>query len=127
MPEIHFYCASTHDSLGLEREAIPYYEKAIVYGIAGELRERTFVQLGSSYRCVGEYEKAVSLLKQGLLEYPDNMAIQTFLTMALYNVNETKQSVSLLLRTLLTSSQDPWIKRYGKAIQYYSDHLDETW
>jgi tetratricopeptide (TPR) repeat protein len=125
--EINFYCASTHDSLGLEREAIPYYEKAISFGIEGELRERAFVQLGSSYRCIGEYQKAAYVLEKGLEEFPNNLALQTFLAMALYNLKEEKKSVSILLNVLVTSSSDQWIKRYGRALKFYSENLDETW
>jgi tetratricopeptide (TPR) repeat protein len=51
---VYFYYAAALDALGLERRAIPYYEKAIVYGIEGELRQKAFIQLGSSYRCIGE-------------------------------------------------------------------------
>ncbi|MFD2444609.1 tol-pal system YbgF family protein [Bacillus sp. CGMCC 1.16607] len=76
--DVQFYCASAHDGLGLESEAIPYYEKAISLGIEGSNREKVFVQLGSSQRCIGEYEAALRTLEKGLLEFPENRAIQTF-------------------------------------------------
>ena len=124
---IHFYYATTYDSLGLERKAIPYYEKAIDYGIEGELRQRTFIQLGSIYRCIGEYEKAANMLEQGLEEFPDNLALQAFLAMTLYHLKDEKRAVAMLIHALVAASSDPWIKTYEKALIFYADHLDEVW
>ncbi|OAT72791.1 tetratricopeptide repeat protein [Parageobacillus thermoglucosidasius] len=124
---IHFYYATTYDSLGLERKAIPYYEKAIDYGLEGELRQRALIQLGSSYRCTGQYEQAANVLKKGLKEFPDNVALQAFLAMALYHMREEKRAVSMLIHALVAASSDPWIKKYEKALVFYADHLDEIW
>ncbi|MED5075289.1 tetratricopeptide repeat protein [Anoxybacillus geothermalis] len=124
---IYFYYATALDALGLERKAIPYYEKAIDYGIEGELRQRAFIQLGSSYRCIGEYDKAANVLGRGLKEFPENAALQAFLAMTLYHMREEKRAVSMLIHALVASSSDPWIKKYEKALTFYADHLDEVW
>jgi tetratricopeptide (TPR) repeat protein len=124
---VYFYYATALDALGLERRAIPYYEKAIDYGIEGELRQKAFIQLGSSYRCIGEYEKAANVLAQGLKEFPENVALQAFLAMTLYHMGEEKRAVSMLIHALVASSPDPWIKTYEKALIFYADHLDEVW
>ena len=42
-----------HDSAGREEEAIPLYEQALAAGLAGEIRARCLLQLGSSLRNVG--------------------------------------------------------------------------
>ncbi|MGP7816747.1 tetratricopeptide repeat protein [Niallia sp. 01092] len=125
--ELNFYCGSIHDSLGFEIEAIKYYEKALSNNVEGELREMLFIQLGSSYRCIGEYQLSKSILTQGLSEFPTNLAIQTFLAITLYNLQENKEAVSSLLNVLLVSSDDKWIKKYNKAFQFYSNNLDEIW
>lgn len=125
--EINFYCASTHDVLGFEKEAIPFYEKAILFGIQGELREKTFIQLGSSYRCIGDYYSSRKVLSQGLREFPSNMALQSFLALTLYNLNKDKEAVSLLIKSLATASSDDWIKQYSNALKFYAENLDETW
>ncbi|MBO8178779.1 MAG: tetratricopeptide repeat protein [Bacillus sp. (in: Bacteria)] len=126
-PELNFYCASAHDALGIEREAIPYYEQALVCQIEGELREATYVQLGSSYRCIGEYEKAKQVFKKGIKEFPTNLALQTFIALTLYNLEEHSEAVSTLLKVCIHSSDDKWIFKYRTALQYYGEHLDETW
>lgn len=126
-PIVSFYCALTHDALGMEREAIPLYEAALLNEIDGELRERTYVQLGSSYRCIGEYHKSRNILEKGSVEYPDNLAIKTFLAIVLYNLNNEGDSITSLLKTLVRSSSDPWINKYSKALEFYSDKLNKTW
>ncbi|QHT48638.1 tetratricopeptide repeat protein [Bacillus sp. SB49] len=125
--ELNYYSAVSHDALGMEREAIPFYEAALSYGINGELRERTYVQLGSSLRCIGEYQKSKAILEEGEIEYPDNLAIKAFLAIVMYNLNEEENSVRSLLETLVKTSSDPWINSYRKAIDFYSGKLNQTW
>ncbi|UJL47358.1 tetratricopeptide repeat protein [Virgibacillus sp. NKC19-16] len=125
--EGNHYFAETFDRQGLESEAIPYYENALANNIEGELREAAYVQLGSSYRCIGEYEKAEEILSKGLEEFPDNSAIKAFLAMVMYNLGKEKAAVTILLQTLAGSSDDPWLKNYERAIKFYAEKLDETW
>mgnify|MGYP007050444837 FL=1 len=47
--------------------------------------------------------------------------------MTLFNLNEHAEALSLLLNVIVQTSQDEGIKRYGKAIDYYSDKLDMKW
>ena len=35
-PQVNYQCAWIHDLIGLEREAIPFYEKAIQAGLHGD-------------------------------------------------------------------------------------------
>ena len=58
-PLVSYQCAWVHDVLGLEREAVPFYERAIANGLAGEDLEGAIVSLGSSYRVEDEYAKSV--------------------------------------------------------------------
>lgn len=126
-PEISFHCGESHDAQGMEREAIPFYKKALAQGIQGVKREMAFVQLGSSYRCIGEYGSAVEVLEEGLREFPENKAIQAFLAMSLYNEGQNQKAVSALLNLLTDTTSDEWIKRYARALKFYSENLDETW
>lgn len=126
-PEVNFYYAGTHDALGMEREAIPYYQKALNNGIKGELRQQTYFQLGSSYRCIGEYQKAVDILEEGLMNFPDNLALKTLLAIVRYNTKDEKEAVSILLKVCVSSSIDPWIQKYSRALSFYADRLDEKW
>lgn len=58
-PDVNYQIAWTCDFMGKESEAVAYYEKAIAYGLA-EDRKGCFLGLGSTYRCLGEYEKSSS-------------------------------------------------------------------
>ena len=46
--------------------------------------------------------------------------------MALYNVNEHKEAMNLLLNVIASTSSDKGVQEYKKAIEYYSDKLDKT-
>ncbi|WP_409251499.1 tetratricopeptide repeat protein [Bacillus sp. SCS-153A] len=126
-PRVNFYCGAVNDSMGFESMAIPYYRRALENGIKGEMREAAFIQLGSSYRCIGEYPFARDVLKDGLAEFPDNPALNVFYSMTLYNLGEHKESFTLLLKTLNSNSSDKWLKKYGKALAFYSEDIDGVW
>ena len=64
-PQVQYQCAWVHDSLGREREAVPFYERAIAGGLSGRDLEGAFVGLGSTYRSLGEYRRAVETLREG--------------------------------------------------------------
>jgi tetratricopeptide (TPR) repeat protein len=126
-PEANFYCGAVNDSMGLETTAIPYYRRAIENGISGFNREAAFIQLGSSYRCIGEYQLAKETLQKGREEFPENQAMKVFYAMTLYNLEEHKDSFTLLLNTLLTSSSDKWINNYERALTFYSEDIEGVW
>ncbi len=125
--EAHYQMAWTLDVRGMEREAIPHYRRALEIGLAGEDRGGAMLSLGSSLRAVGEYGEAVSILRRGCSEFPEDRAMEVFLAMALYNVGKYGESVGILLENLAETSSDVDIQSYGKAISFYADKLDETW
>jgi tetratricopeptide (TPR) repeat protein len=121
------YAAWVHDSLGLEKEAVPYYEKALELGLEGDDLRDALLGLGSTYRCLGMYEQAVRTLRTGVSQFPDYRAMKVFLGMALYNVGQHRESTELLLSQLIETTNDPTINRYRKALSFYATRLDETW
>lgn len=125
--EVLYQTAWTHDHLGLEREAVPYYRRALDAGLAGEERRGALLGLGSTYRSLGEYALAEEMLRQGVAEFPEDRAMQVFLAMALYNQGQHKEAMSLLLRNLAETSDDARIRRYERAITFYAPDLDSVW
>ncbi|GHO44698.1 tetratricopeptide repeat protein [Ktedonospora formicarum] len=123
--EVLCYTAWTHDSLGLEAEAVPYYEGALTHGLDGELRMGSLLGLGSTYRILGRYTEAIATLRQGMREYPEQREFRVFLAMALYNAQEHAEAMRLLLETLVETTSDLHIQSYQHAIQYYAPRLDE--
>ena len=126
-PQVQYQCAWVHDSLGREREAVPFYERAIAGGLSGRDLEGAFVGLGSTYRSLGEYGRAVETLREGVARFPENCAMEVFLAMALYNLGEHREATESLLRTLSETSADGGISAYKEAILFYAGRLDETW
>src|SRR5690349_7870147 len=64
--QINYQCAWIHDLLGLEREAIPFYEKAIQTGLQGEDLKSALLGMGSTYRCIGDYQKSIEIFQHAL-------------------------------------------------------------
>ncbi|MFF8555563.1 tetratricopeptide repeat protein [Streptomyces sp. NPDC015501] len=125
--EVAYRTAWIHDALGLESEAVPYYERALGGpGLAAEDRRGALVGLGSTYRVLGRYGQAVETLRRGVEEFPDDGALRTFLAMALFNTGEHHEAMRLLLELAATTSQDPRVQRYRRAIELYAKDLNET-
>ena len=122
--EIAYQTAWVHDRLGLEAEAVPYYEHALTSGLASEHRIGAYVGLGSTYRVLGRYEQARLTLQRGLAEFPGNAALRTFLAMTLYNLGAAHDGLGLALTVLAETSGDPDVQRYRPAIEYYAGDLD---
>ncbi|WP_394218750.1 tetratricopeptide repeat protein [Halobacillus trueperi] len=124
---LNYLCAVSHDAQGMEREAIPFYEKAIDHGIQGDLRIQTYIQWGSSLRCTGKYYEAKEVLEKGGQEFPGNPAIHVFHAMTLYNLEQSSLAVEQLLSVLGSHADSPWVKKYQKAISFYAARLDKIW
>jgi tetratricopeptide (TPR) repeat protein len=124
---INYQCAWSHDALGLEREAVPFYERAIALGLPDEDLKGALLGLGSTYRSLGQYQKAIETLGKGAALFPEQRSFEVFLAMALYNTGAHAQAMERLLRALAETSADESIQRYKRAILFYSDKLDETW
>ena len=126
-PQVNYQCAWIHDLLGLEREAIPFYQKAIQTGLSGEDLKSALLGMGSTYRCIGEYRTSIETFQRALELFPDSHEFNVFLGMAYYNIGEYAIALELLLNSLADTSSDEGILRYQRAIRFYSDKLDQTW
>lgn len=126
-PQVNYQCAWIHDLLGLEREAIPFYEGAVQTGLSGDDLKGALLGMGSTYRCIGEYQKSIETLQHALTLFPNSHEFKVFLGMAYYNIGEHAKALELLLNSLADTSSDEGILRYQSAIRFYSDKLDQTW
>ncbi|MGL4819118.1 MAG: tetratricopeptide repeat protein [Bacilli bacterium] len=122
----HYEYASSFDLLGDERNAIPHYEKAIALADNEAWLSEAYLGLGSSYRCIGDYEKAKVCLETAIARFPEDEALRTFLAMTLYNTGNSNEAVALLLNVICRTTSDPTIQRFKRAISFYADRLDET-
>lgn len=128
--EIAYQTAWAHDVLGLEKEAVPYYERALAgggatgTGLTPEDRRGALLGLGSTYRVLGRHDDSVALLTGAVEEFPEDGSLRTFLAMALYNTGRHHESTRLLLRLLAATSEDPSVRQYRRAIEHYAEDLD---
>jgi tetratricopeptide (TPR) repeat protein len=124
---VAYQTAWVHDRLGLEREAVPFYLKALSSGqLSAEDRLGALTGCGSTLRILGRYEEAVELLEGGRCEFPGDGGLAAFLAMALYNAGRYREATSMLLRLVAASSTAPNVESYRAAIEYYADDLDKV-
>ncbi|GGE55788.1 tetratricopeptide repeat protein [Priestia taiwanensis] len=124
--EVYYQWACTYDGMGKEETAIIYYEKALALGLNGDFLRRAYIHLGSSYRCVGKYEKAKAVLQEGLLAFPEDEALFTFLAMTEHNLQNHEKAVEILLQLLIHHTSSPRILDYKRALSFYSSHLNDV-
>lgn len=125
--DVAYQTAWVHDVLGLEAEAVPYYERCLQSeDLAEEDRRGALVGLGSTYRVLGRFGQAVETLRRGVEEFPDDGALRTFLSMALFNTGEHHEAMQLLLRLVATTSDSPHVRSYRPAIEHYAADLTRT-
>lgn len=124
---INYQCAWSFDLLGEEGKAVPFYEKSIELGLFSEELEGALLGLGSTYRTLGEYKKSEMIFLKGIETFPNNKAMQTFYSMTLYNLNEYKKAMEILLNCLIDTTADNELLQYKEAIKFYSDKLDKIW
>ena len=124
-PQVNYLYAWIHDLLRLEWEAIPFYETAIQQGLRDDLKS-ALLGLGSTYPCIGEYQKSIATFQHALTLFPNAHEFNVFLAMAYYNVHERAKAMELL-NSLVNTSRDEGVLRYQRAIRFYSDKLDQTW
>lgn len=122
--EIAYQTAWVHDSLGLEAEAVPYYERALAGdGLAVADRLGALTGLGSTLRVLGRVAESRALFDRALQEFPGAAGLRVFRAMALYNAGEAREAVSELLKLLVEAGH---VGGYEPAVAYYADNLDET-
>ena len=106
---------------------MPHYEA----GLSGDLttieRRSSFVGLGSSYRALGEYQKAHEVLRDALVEFPEATEIEVFMSIAEYNLGHFQQAIQRLLCLLVQNTANEHVLRYKKAIEFYAKDLSATW
>ncbi len=122
-----YQTAWAHDVLGLEAQAVPFYERAVsLPGLPEQDRRGALLGLGSTYRVLGRRADAVRTLRQGVEEFPDDGGLRAFLALALHDAGEHREATALLLRLLAATSADPGVRAHRRAIEFYAADLDAT-
>jgi tetratricopeptide (TPR) repeat protein len=126
-PLVLFEVGGSYDVMGLEPDAIPYYERAIEAGLDGSALQECLVCLGSSYRVTGQAGDAVGILEKAVERFPDQNSGRVFLALAYYSNGQDDEATRLLLDLLIKTTSDEDILVYADTLDYYKDNLDEMW
>lgn len=122
--ELQFEAASLCDFLGQEARAVPFYLAALAGSLTGNHRRQALLGLGSTYRTLGRYGEAEATLRSGLSEFPDGSEFNVFLAMTWHNLGRSKEAVELLLTVIATTSTNPDIQPYRRAIGFYAQDVE---
>lgn len=126
-PLVLYEVGGSYDILGEEKDAIPYYQRAINAGLDGDDLQECLVCLGSSHRNIGNFDEAVATLEKVVAQFPDDNSGKVFLALAYYSDGREDEAVRLLLELLLATTNDDNILKYADPLDYYKDNLDEVW
>lgn len=112
-----FERASSFDSTGHPDRAVPLYREALRIGLTGERRRRAVIQLASSLRNLGHPQESVALLRAELEAGSDPLddAVRATLALALTDLGQAREGVSLLLLSLA-----PHLPRYQRSMANYA-------
>jgi len=123
-PQLLYKVASLYDVLGLEQQAIPFYQAAIRNQLDGQDLRDAYLGLGSTYRALGRYHESLETFDTGLQAFPNASEIKMFRAITLYNLGHAKEAVAQLLMLMMDTNSSEEIIRYQKAIAFYCDDLD---
>ncbi|WP_127717028.1 tetratricopeptide repeat protein [Halobacteriovorax sp. HLS] len=124
---LNYHAAWACDCLGREKDAAPFYEKAIANGLSGNDLRDAYLGLGSTYRCVGKYEESLALFEKAIMSFPNDKELVVFRTLTLYNLGKHEESFSTLLNLLADTTNDEGIKGYASVLKNYSKCLSKIW
>ena len=121
----HYFAAWSRDAQGLEADALIHYEKAFALGLSGEHVRGALLGAGSTYRNLKQLDRSEEVLRQGIRAYGNVSEFSAFLALTLYSAGRFREAISILLNLLVDTTSDIHIKRYDRALRYYSAHSDE--
>ena len=114
-----FELAGVHDSLGLEDQAVPLYERALAEGLDDAHATRARIQLASTLRNLGRTDEALALLSVPSDSGYD-AARRAFLALALHSAGRHDEALRQALEALI-----PTLPRYHRSLSGYAAELTD--
>jgi tetratricopeptide (TPR) repeat protein len=125
-PHALFEAACAHDRLGLERQAIQFYDELYRLGPPAELRRRFYVGYGSTLRNVGRVDDAIGVLGVAIAEDPEYPAFHAFLALALLQAGHPRTALATMLGCALDAARAGAFDGYERALTEYHRELLQT-
>lgn len=124
--DLFYLAACICDGERTEKEAVPFYLKALDLGLHGVDRRGAYLGLGSTYRSLGMYEESKAVFERAQKEFSDYRPFAVFLALTEYNLGNFPAAIKLLLDVLLHTTNDQEVRAYGRALEFYSTRLNEV-
>jgi len=116
--EIAYQLAWTCETLGRPADAVPHYEKAVALGLPPNELSGAYVGLGASLRAAGRAARAVEVLRDAKLQFPENREFDAFLALALHDTGAHAEALALALELVCDTSEDPGLTAYQRALRH---------
>ena len=120
---IAYEYAGAHDSADDEAAAVPLYEEALAAGLREPHRHRAQVQLASSLRTLGRVDEAVAVIDDVAARHPDSLGIAAFRALVRSDAGRPTTALGELLTAIASTSTDPDVVRYRRALTAYAADL----
>lgn len=111
------------DRNGLENEAVRHYEQAWTLGVPDSEKPGFMLGFGSTLRNVGRADEAVEILSRACAEYPHDLSLRAFLSLALHSAGETGKALGTMLETALSAARPGAFGPYARALKEYKAEL----
>jgi tetratricopeptide (TPR) repeat protein len=118
-PRAHFVLGGAFDYQDREADAVLPYERAWELGLGGDDAPRFYVQYGSTLRNVGQFDEAVRVLQEGRARFPQNVAIQAFLALALFSAGRAAEALATALTIVTEDIETAKLQGYERARREY--------
>ncbi len=115
--------AGACDRVGLEHDAVRYYERAWQLGVPDADRPRFLVGFGSTLRNVGRADEAVALLAEAVRDHADHPALHAFLALALFSAGHPRAALAAMLGVALDVAPPGAFAGFERALGEYHQEL----
>jgi lipoprotein NlpI len=115
-----YEAGSVRDSVGLEAEAAPLYQRALNLQLDEPLRSQLLIQYASTLRNLRRYDEGLALLDGIGRDHELADAAAAFRALILSSKGEVAEALSLALATLA-----PHLPRYQRSVRNYAEELPD--
>lgn len=115
-----FELAGMYDSMGLEAEAGPQYERALELGLDEARHAQLAVQYGSTLRNLGRLDEAISVLEAAPVHASTGSAPRVVLALALHSAGRKDEALRIALEAQIES-----LPRYQRSMRAYAAELTD--
>ena len=121
---LHYECAWSYDILAKEREAVPFYERALELGLPDQEAVNAYAQLGLIYRLHGRLTDSRKVLMKGMGRFLDAGLLKAVYAFTMYELGKQGEAIRWMTKALLDSAADPEVLLNRRAIGYIGSNLE---